>query len=118
MTLIQKLGLTIGILGILAGASAQLTDILSPIGAAAPIIVKEVTALAGFAGGILGFVLSFMTGQANAVKAVQAMPGVERIVVNSMANQTLAQLTVDPAQSKIEAAPGAEKAIETTAKGT
>ena len=117
LTLIQKIGLAIGVLGFLATAGTQLTDIFAPLGSIAPLIVKEIVSLSGFVSGILGVVLAFITGQANAVKAVQAMPGVESIVVNKNASQTLAQLAVDPTQTKIDIAPGATAAVTQTAKG-
>lgn len=113
---IQKIALTIAVLGFLAGAGTQLTDIFAPLGSIAPIIVKEIVSIAGFVSGILGVVLSFATGQANLVKSVQDMPGVESIVVNAKANPTVAQLAIDPAQAKIEIKPGAEAAITQTAK--
>jgi hypothetical protein len=64
----------------------------------------------------LGVVLAFMTGQANAVKAVQAMPGVEKIVVNQQANAALATLAVDPTQTKIETVPADIPAVQATAR--
>ena len=116
LTVPQKIGLAIAILGFLATASTQLTDILSPFGSVAPLIVKEIVSLSSFLSGLLGIFLAAITGQANTIKTVQEMPGVQSIVVNAKANQTLAQLAVDPAQPKIEAAPEAQKAVEETAK--
>lgn len=115
MTLAQKLALTIGILGFVATGGTQLTDIFSPLGSMAPLIVKEIVSLAGFVSGVLGIVLTFSTGQSSQIRAVQEMPGVDKIVANKDANLTLATLTMDPTQSKIEAAPGAAGAIAKTA---
>ena len=112
----QKLALTIGILGFVGGASTQLTDILAPFGSVAPTIVKEIVSLAGFISGIFGIMLTFITGQAGQVKAVQAMPGVEAITVNEKANPALAALAVDPAQEKIDAIPAAAAIVAQTAK--
>ena len=112
----QKLALTIGILGFVATGGTQLTDIFAPFGSMAPLIVKEIVSIAGFVSGVLGIVLTFTTGQGSQVKAVQDMPGVDKIVVNKQANATLATMAIDPAQEKIEAAPGAEAAITATAK--
>lgn len=117
LTLIQKIGLAIALLGFLATAGTQLTDILSPLGSIAPVIVKEIVSISGLISGGLGVVLAFITGQASAVKAVQAMPGVESIVVNEKANPTLAKLAVDPNQPKIDVAPGTAAAVAQTAKG-
>lgn len=111
----QKIALTIGILGFVATGGTQLTDILSPFGSKAPLIVKEIVSLAGFVSGILGIVLTFMTGQGSQIAAVQAMPGVEKILVNKKASETLATLAVDPAQAKIEILPGSEAAVQTIA---
>lgn len=116
MNTAQKLALTIGILGFVATGGTQLTDIFSPFGSMAPQIVKEIVSLAGFVSGVLGIILTFTTGQGSQVKAVQAMPGVDKIVVNSSANTALATLAVDPQQQKIEVAPGAASAIAATAK--
>ena len=115
LTLAQKLGLTIGILGILATATTQLTDILAPFGSYAPIIVKEIVSVAGLATSILGFVLTFVTGQGSQVANVQAMPGVKQIVVNENASPVLATMAVDPANPKIAAAPEAKAAVQATA---
>ena len=117
MNTTQKLALTIAILGVVGTASTQLTDILSPFGSLAPSIVKEIVSLATFVSGILGTVLTFTTGQGQIIKQVQDMPGVEKIVVNSQANQTLASLAVDQTQSKIETLPSAVSAVTATAKG-
>ena len=117
LTTVQKIGLAIGVLGFLATAGTQLTDIFAPFGSAAPLIVKEIVSLSGLISGVLGIVLAFLTGQANAVKAVQAMPGVSSIVINEKANPVLAQLATDPTQAKIDIAPGATAAVTQIAKG-
>lgn len=110
MTQIQKIALTIAVLGFVAGSGAQLQDILAPLGAAAPLVVKEIVSLTGFISGILGVVLSFTTGQASQVKAVQDMPGVSSITVDpSKANSTLKTLVDDPAMEKIDYAPSTQK---------
>ena len=118
LTLTQKLGISIAMLGFVAGSATQLTDIFSPLGSIAPLIVKEIVTLSGFVSGVLGIVLSFISGQANILKTVQAMPGVESITVNEKANQTLAALAVDPSQAKIDVVPSAAAAVTQIAKGT
>lgn len=102
MTLTQKLALAISILGFLAGAGSQLGDIFSPIGTAAPLIVKEIISISGFAGGILGIVLATLTGQSSQVKAVEAMPGVSKIITNMQANATLKALADSDEHPKVE----------------
>lgn len=111
----QKLALSIGILGFLAGGGTQLTDILAPLGSAAPVVVKEIVSLAGFVSGILGIILSFTTGQAGQLAAVQDMPGVEKILVNANANATLATMAVNTDQPKIQPTPEAKAAVTSTA---
>jgi hypothetical protein len=111
----QKLALTIGILGFVATGGTQLTDIFSPLGSMAPLIVKEIVSLAGFTSGVLGIVLTFTTGQAQQIKAVQEMPGVNKIEVNEKANAALATLAVDPANPKIQVTPQAKAAVQATA---
>lgn len=67
---------------------------------------------------IVSAVNSNLSTQANTIKEVAAMPGVERISVNSAANQTLAQVATDPAQAKVGAAtPDLRSTLESTAKG-
>ena len=117
MTTVQKIGLAIGVLGFLATAGTQLTDIFAPFGSLAPLIVKEIVSVSGLVSGVLGIVLTFLTGQANAVKFVQAMPGIEKITVNAQANQTLAALAVAQDQDKIVPAPQAAAAVTRIAKG-
>ena len=116
MNTAQKLALTIGILGFVATGGTQLTDIFSPFGSIAPLIVKEIVSLAGFTSGVLGIVLTFMTGQSGQLKAVQSMPGVESIQVNAKASPTLAAMAVDPSQEKIQVIPAAASAVTQTAK--
>ena len=116
LTTVQKIALVIGVLGFLATAGTQLTDIFAPFGSLAPLIVKEIVSISGLVSGVLGIVLAFITGQANAVKAVQAMPGVQSIVVNEKADPVLAALATDPLQAKIDIAPGAAAAVAATAK--
>ncbi len=115
MTTAQKIALSIGILGLVATGSTQLTDIFSPFGSLAPLIVKEIVSVASFTSGILGVVLTFMTGQGSQLKAVQNMPGVEKIVANAKANATLATMVLDETNPKIKAAPEAVAAIQKTA---
>ena len=73
MNIAQKLALTIGILGFVATGGTQLTDIFAPLGSMAPAVVKEIVSLAGFVSGVLGIVLTFITGQGQQIKAVVEM---------------------------------------------
>ena len=116
LTIAQKIALSIGILGFVATGGTQLTDIFAPLGSMAPIVVKEIVSLAGFATGVLGIVLTFLTGQGSQISAVQAMAGVEKIIVNAQANPTLATMAVDQTQNKITPLPAAAAAVQATAK--
>jgi hypothetical protein len=73
MTLSQKIALTIGVLGFVATGGMQLTDILAPLGSVAPLIAKEIVSLAGFVSGVLGIILTFITGQGGQIRAVVEM---------------------------------------------
>lgn len=116
MSSAQRIALAIAILGLVAGSTTQLTDMLSPFGSMAPLIVKEIVSVSTFVSGVLGICLMFMTNQNSQIAAVQAMPGVEKIIIGSQANKTVAAMAVDPAQAKIEIAPGAAAAVTATAK--
>lgn len=105
----QILSIALVVLGVLTASAAQLTDLVGP--AYTKVIISGASMLMSTLAGIQGLV----SGQASLVKDVQAMPGVEKIVVNKDANANLATLAVDPAQPKIEVKPGAENAVSTTA---
>lgn len=102
LTLPQKLGLAIALLGFLATAGTQLTDIFAPFGSAAPVIVKEIVSLSGFVSGILGIVLATVSTQTNAIKAVVEMakdpasPVQGVITTNDGAGKALAASIVGP----------------------
>lgn len=105
----QWLSIGLVLLGVLTAGSAQLTDLLGPQAA------KAIVSLAGLLNSALGGVLAIISTQSGLVKDVQAMPGVEKITVNAQANPTLAGLAVDPAQDKIEPAPGATAQVQAAA---
>lgn len=73
MNTAQKIGLAISILGFLAGAGTQLTDILSPLGSIAPVIVKEIVSISGLGTGFLGIILMSITGKGAQIAAVVEM---------------------------------------------
>lgn len=111
LTSTQVLALILVVLGVVTGGSAQLTTLVGPM------VTQLLVAAASLASSIIsGFVL-VLTGQSNTVLSVQDMPGVERIVVNERANQTLASLAVDPAQAKIVVSAQDQAAVAETAKG-
>lgn len=106
----QYLSIAILALSILGASTSQLTDIFGP--GMTKTIVSLSTMLTGFLSGV-GVIIG---GQSSQLAAVQAMDGVEKIVVNAKANPTLAAMTVSPDNSKIEALPSAQAAVEATAR--
>lgn len=105
----QWLAIVLVILGVLTASTAQLTDLFGPTTA------KSIGTLAGMLTSLLSGISAVLSTQTSLVQDVQAMPGVEKIVVNSKANEALANLAVDPLQQKIETKPGAEAAVSAAA---
>jgi hypothetical protein len=95
----------------LLGGASQLADLTLSV-----ITIKIILAAATLANGFLGGLVIMFGGQGAQIKNVLAMPGVERISVNSQANGTLATIAVDPNQSKIAPTPGAQTEVIATAK--
>lgn len=109
LTLSQKYQIALVVLGVLVASTGQLTDLFGPQ------VTKYVVSASGLLIAIVSGIGTIVTGQGQQIQAVQAMPGVDKIVVNEKANATLATLAVDPAQDKIEAKPSAEVAVQDTA---
>lgn len=109
MNINQILAMILVVLGVFTASAAQLTDLLGPTEA------KVIVSISSLMTSILSGWLGVFSGQASQIKAVQDMPGVDKIVVNKNANTTLAALAVDPQQTKIEPAPNAEATIRQTA---
>lgn len=105
----QWIAIVIAVLGVLMVSTTQLTDLFGPG------VAKSLVSVAGLVNSILASILAVITSQSATVTDVQAMPGVEKITVNDRANSTLASLAVDPANRKIEAAPGDQAAVSATA---
>ncbi len=106
----QILAIIIAILGVLMASTAQLTDLVGPQ------VTKIIQSLAGVTNSALAAILAIITGQSGIIKDAQAMPGVEKILINSGANSTLAAMTVDSEQPKMQAMPGAQAALAATVK--
>lgn len=76
-----------------------------------------IISLLGLANTILAGVTYVLTGQAQQIKDVAAMPGVDRVSVNAQANTTLAQVATDPAQAKVGAtSPEVRSTLVNTAR--
>lgn len=111
LTTNQIIAIIMVILGVLVGSTAQLTDLL---GAST---TKTIVSLASLANTMLSGIMVVLTGQVAQIKNVIAMPGVEKITVNANANQTLAQVAVDPAVNKIAPTQAAMADVTEIAKG-
>lgn len=108
----QWLSIIAAVVSALMLATTQLTDIF---GAS---MAKTIVSVAALANLIINSVVAGLTGQTSLIKDVAAMPGVERISVNTMANQALAQVATDPQQPKVGATDaGTRMALQDTAKG-
>lgn len=106
----QWIGIVIAVLGVLGASTTQLTDLF---GAG---VAKTLVTASNLVTSILSSIMVAMTGQSAQVRAVQDMPGVEKIVVNDQANATLATLATDPKQDKIEPTLAAATAVKATAR--
>lgn len=107
----QILSIILVILGVLMASTAQLNDLFGSSNA------KIIISIAGLLNAALAGVNTIISSQSSLVTDVQAMPGVEKITVNAQANKALAGLAIDPANEKIDAAPGATQAVNEAAKG-
>ena len=100
------------VLSVLMVSTAQLTDLFGPG------ITKSIISIAGLINMILNSVTVALSTQASLVKEVVAMPGVQKIQVNTQANQTLAQIATDPLQPKVGTKPEDRAQVIDIAKGT
>lgn len=107
----QVLSIVLVILGVVTASTSQMSEIFGPATA------KYMISVAGLFMSMLAGIQGVLSSQSSLVRDVQAMPGIEKIVVNKDANSNLATLAVDPAQPKIEVKTGAEGAVNATAAG-
>ena len=99
------------VLSVLMISTVQLTDLFGSG------VAKTIVSVAGMGNMILSSVMAVITNQGATVRDVLAMPGVEKITVNSQANQTLSSLAVDPNVNKISPTQAAMADVTATAKG-
>lgn len=111
LTPLQWIGIVLIVNGAITGSVSELTDLLGASWA------KHVISLATIGSAICGGLVTMFGGQSAQVRNVLAMPGVEKITVNTQANATLAQIAVDPALDKIEPVPQASARVTAIAKG-
>ena len=108
----QILAIVAAVVSALMLATTQLTDIFG-----AP-TAKTIVSTAALSNMILNSIIAALTGQANLVRDVAAMPGVDRISINTSANQVLASAATDAAQPKIGATtPEVREVLKQTAAG-
>lgn len=106
----QIIAIIVAVLSVLVGSTAQVTDLFGPTTA------KVIISVASLSTSILSATLAVLTSQGSTVKNVLAMDGVERIEVNSKANQTLSAIAIDPTQNKISPIPASVQEVTKTAQ--
>ncbi len=78
----------------------------------------KIVAVLGIGQIIVGAVSGQLSTQANLIKDVAAMPGVEKVTINAQANSSAAAVAVDPAQTKVGATdPHTRELLKDIAKG-
>jgi len=101
-----------GIVGGLITGAALLTTLFGQ-----ELTIKIVAGL-GIVNIIIASIGTALSGQANLVQDVAAMPGVSRIAINAEANPTLAAVATDPGQPKVGATtPEVRATLQDKAKG-
>lgn len=108
----QILGIVGAIISVLMVSSAQLTDLLGATQA------KYIVTIAGLLNLMFQSISVALSTQTAQVKDVLAMPGIEKLTVNSQASPALATIAVDPTVNKISPTQAAQTAVEATAKGS
>jgi hypothetical protein len=96
----QWFAILIVVASVLMVSTTQLNDIFGQS------LAKKIIAVAGLMNGIFGGVLAVLTGQAQMVKDVSNMQGVETVKINAQANPTLARVALDKEVQNVEAASG------------
>lgn len=108
----QWIAILILALGLISGATGQMTEIFGSGPA------KSIASAASFFSSFVAGVQIILGGQGQQVRDVRAMDGVDRVLVNEKANQTLAKIATDPNEPKVgPAAPDLRNVLESTAKG-
>lgn len=107
----QWIAIAVLALSIMMGATAQLTELFGAANA------KYLVTGAGLVNSFLAGIQLILGGQGTQVKDVLAMPGIQKVEVNAMANPTLAAIAVDPNVNKIAPTPNAQVQVESIAKG-
>jgi hypothetical protein len=80
-------------------------------------LALQIVAVLGIVNIVLNSIGTSLSGQGNLVKDVLAMPGVEKINIGPQANQTLAQIAIDPSIDRISPTRDAQAVVSATAAG-
>ena len=100
----QILGGAVVIVSVLMISTTQLTDLFGPV------IAKSIVAGASILNGILGGWVALMSGPGGMVRDVAALPGVDRVAINTNALPSVAAAAVDPSQPKVGATNPSDRA--------
>lgn len=112
MNITVILALAIAILGVVTGATGQLTDLFGAT------LAHTLVSASGLVSSILGAILMALTGNASMLKTVAALPGVDRVSINTQASSAVAAVAVDPDQPKVGATSAQDRpALQEIAKG-
>lgn len=104
--------IVVSVLSAVAGGSAQLTDLLGA-GTA-----HTVVTLATFLNTMITAIMTPLVGNASMVKTVAALPGVDKVQINTNASAEVAAVAVDPDQPKVGATSAQDRpALQQIAKG-
>ncbi len=106
----QIIAIIIAVLSVLAGSTAQLTDLFGSG------VAKTIISVATLGNTVLSSVLAVVSSQGSVIKQVLAMPGIQHVDVNAQANSTVATLAMDSAVDKISPTPAAATQVAATAR--
>ena len=108
----QMLGGAVVVCSVLMISTAQLTDLFGAT------VAKEIVSATSILNGILGGWITMMSGAGNMVRDVAALPGVDRVAINTRAAPAVAAAAVDPTQPKVGATNPVDQAkLQEIAKG-
>lgn len=104
--------IAVAILSAVSGMTAQFTDLFGA--GPAHLIVTAASA----ANTLITAIMTPLVGNASMVKNVAALPGVDRVQVNTQATPAIAAVAVDPAQTKVGGGTDQDQtALKEIAKG-
>ncbi len=111
ITRTQWIAISMLALGLVAGGVNTLSEFFGTG------VAHKLASAASFLSSFVAGIQIILGGQGQQVLDVKNMPGIEKIDINSQANQTLAKLALDPTVDKVGIASGDKDAVLQTAKG-